>query len=157
MTRPSIALSVGKYSHPPSEHVCNSLIWNKCHASSEVIEPSSRGVWQRNHGFNMFNGYLDGLFNLHNIFAQYDEDIRFNVVGIWVWDSNSSFGFDDKVKEWTNPQWGVCPYQISTDNRNVSLTSQASSSIICWAMRDINLEATLQRNGRCFQRYALRP
>ena len=73
----------------------------------------------------MFNGYLDGLFNLHNIFAQYDEDIRFNVVGILGMGFNSSFGFDDKVKEWDkSPSEEFAPYQISTDNKTFFLSTR---------------------------------
>lgn len=101
MTRPSIALSVGKYFSPAiGARVQLAYLKQMSRANSEVIEAFPEVYGKGNYGFNMFNGYLDGLFNLHNIFAQYDEDIRFNVVGILGMGFNSSFGFDDKVKEW---------------------------------------------------------
>lgn len=75
----------------------------------------------------MFNGYLDGLFNLHNIFAQYDEDIRFNVVGILGMGFNSSFGFDDKVKEWDkSPVRSLPPTKSALTTKRFSLYAQAS-------------------------------
>lgn len=78
MTRPSIALSVGKYFSPAiGARVQLAYLKQMSRANSEVIEAFPEVYGKGNYGFNMFNGYLDGLFNLHNIFAQYDEDIRF--------------------------------------------------------------------------------
>ena len=83
MTRPSIALSVGKYFSPAiGARVQFAYLKQMSRANSEVIEAFPEVYGKGNYGFNMFNGYLDGLFNLHHIFAQYDENIRFNVVGI---------------------------------------------------------------------------
>lgn len=126
MTRPSIALSVGKYFSPAiGARVQLAYLKQMSRANSEVIEAFPEVYGKGNYGFNMFNGYLDGLFNLHNIFAQYDEDIRFNVVGILGMGFNSSFGFDDKVKEWDkSPSEEFAPYQISTDNKNVFLSTR---------------------------------
>ena len=77
MTRPSIALSVGKYFSPAiGARVQLAYLKQMSRANSEVIEAFPEVYGKGNYGFNMFNGYLDGLFNLHNIFAQYDEDIR---------------------------------------------------------------------------------
>ena len=153
MTRPSIALSVGKYFSPAiGARVQLAYLKQMSRANSEVIEAFPEVYGKGNYGFNMFNGYLDGLFNLHNIFAQYDEDIRFNVVGILGMGFNSSFGFDDKVKEWDkSPSEEFAPYQISTDNKTFfSLRAGLQFNYMLSNALDINLEATFNATDDAF-------
>ena len=99
MNKPSAAFSVGKYFSPAiGARMQFAYLKQVSRAHSGAIETRPDVYGNGNYGFNVFGGYLDGLFNLNNIVARYDEDCRFNVVGILGVGFNSSFGFDDKVK-----------------------------------------------------------
>ena len=105
MTRPSIALSVGKYFSPAiGARVQFAYLKQMSRANSEVIEAFPEVYGKGNYGFNMFNGYLDGLFNRTIFSPNMNENYPFNVVGSPGYRVQLQFGFDDKVKEWDKPQ-----------------------------------------------------
>lgn len=152
MTKPSVAISVGKYFAPAvGARLQFAYLKQMSRANSEVIEAYPQVFGNGNYGFNMFSGYLDGLFNLNNIFGQYDEDCRFNVVGILGMGVNTTFGFDDKVKEWgaNSPAWGnndvdrKAPYEVCTDSKALfALRAGLQFNYILSNTLDLNLEAT---------------
>ena len=94
----------------------------------------------KNYGFHNIGGYLDGLFNLNNIFGQYKENTRFNVYGILGFGFNATGGFDDKVESWDKPAGG---YKVYTDNSAYfSLRGGLGLSYMLSNALDLNLEVT---------------
>jgi len=70
--------------------------------------------------FKSFNGFADALFNFSNIFSQYKESRRFNVMGLFGFGFNNSFGFDkDKIANFYNvgPE-GTNSYPVDTKSRS---------------------------------------
>lgn len=143
MTKPSLGFSVGKYFSPAiGARVQFAYMKQQSRANSEAIEAYPEVYGDGNYGFNVFAGYVDGLFNLNNIFAQYDEDCRFNVVGILGMGFNAASGFDDKVKDW-EPGKVTAPYQVYTDNNAYfALRAGLQFNYILSNALDLNLEAT---------------
>lgn len=145
MTKPSFGLSVGKYFSPAiGARVQFAYMKQQSRANSEAIEAYPEVYGDGNYGFNVFAGYVDGLFNLNNIFAQYNEDCRFNVVGILGMGFNAASGFDDKVEAWDRePGEGFAPYKVYTDNNAYfALRAGLQFNYILSNALDLNLEAT---------------
>lgn len=145
MTKPSFGLSLGKYFSPAiGARVQFAYMKQQSRANSEAIEAYPEVYGDGNYGFNVFAGYVDGLFNLNNIFAQYDEDCRFNVVGILGMGFNAASGFDDKVEAWDRePGEGFAPYKVYTDNNAYfALRAGLQFNYILSNALDLNLEAT---------------
>lgn len=144
MTKPSVALSVGKYFSPAiGARVQLAYMKHASRANSESIEAYPSVYGDGNYTFNMFAGYLDGLFNLNNIFGQYKESTRFNVVGIIGIGANHSFGFDeDKVEGWATGKVGS-PYDVNTDARTYwALRGGVQLNYMLSNALDLNLEFT---------------
>lgn len=142
MTKPSVALSVGKYFSPAiGARVQLNYMQHASRANSELIDAFPSIYGKGNYTFNMFAGYLDGLFNLNNILGQYRESTRFNVVGIVGFGFNHSFGFDkDKVNAWKNSDH---PYEVSTDPKTYwALRGGFQLSYMLSNALDLTLEAT---------------
>lgn len=168
MNKPSAAFSVGKYFSPAiGARMQLAYLKQVSRANSGVIETRPDVYGNGNYGFNVFGGYLDGLFNLNNIVARYDEDCRFNVVGILGVGFNSSFGFDDKVKSWgpDASTWNnadetnhLAPYSVNTDNKTFfAFRGGLQFNYILNNTFDLNLEATFNMekdglNGVCYRR-----
>ena len=135
MTKPGFALSVGKYFSPAvGARVMLSYMKQQSRANSEAL------IDDKNYGFHNIGGYLDGLFNLNNIFGQYKENARFNVYGILGFGFNATGGFDDKVESWDKPAGG---YKVYTDNSAyVSLRGGLGLSYMLSNALDLNLEVT---------------
>ena len=135
MTKPGFALSVGKYFSPAvGARVMLSYMKQQSRANSEAL------IDDKNYGFHNIGGYLDGLFNLNNIFGQYKENTRFNVYGILGFGFNATGGFDDKVESWDKPAGG---YKVYTDNSAYfSLRGGLGLSYMLSNALDLNLEVT---------------
>ena len=135
MTKPGFALSVGKYFSPAvGARVMLSYMKQQSRANSEAL------IDDKNYGFHNIGGYLDGLFNLNNIFGQYKENARFNVYGILGFGFNATGGFDDKVESWDKPAGG---YKVYTDNSAYfSLRGGLGLSYMLNNALDLNLEVT---------------
>ena len=135
MTKPGFALSVGKYFSPAvGARVMLSYMKQQSRANSEAL------IDDKNYGFHNIGGYLDGLFNLNNIFGQYKENARFNVYGILGFGFNATGGFDDKVESWDKPAGG---YKVYTDNSAYfSLRGGLGLSYMLSNALDLNLEVT---------------
>lgn len=135
MTKPSFAISVGKYFSPAiGARVQLGYYKQQSRANSEAL------IDDKNYGFHNFAGYLDGLFNLNNIFGQYKESTRLNVYGILGFGFNATGGFDDKVKSWDKPAGG---YKVYTDKEAyLSLRGGLGLSYMLSDALDLNLEVT---------------
>lgn len=145
MTKPSFALSVGKYFSPAiGARLQFAYMKQESRANSEAIEAYPQIYGDGNYGFNVFGGYLDGLFNLNNIFGQYRESSRFSVVGILGMGFNTSGGFDDKVKAWDKaPSEGFAPYKVYTESKTYfALRGGLQFNYILSKAFDLGLEAT---------------
>lgn len=151
MTKPSVALSVGKYFTPAiGARLQFAYMKQASRANTEAIAARPDVYGKGNYGFNTFAGYLDGLFNLNNIFAQYNEDTRFNVVGILGFGFNSGFGFDDKVEAWgpkastwSNSDKVYAPYQVYTETKTLfALRAGLQFNYQLSNTLDLGLEAT---------------
>ena len=151
MTKYGFGLSVGKYFTPAIGVRTQFSLQNQAsRANSEAIEAYPSVYGDGNYTFKNFAGYLDGLFNLNNIFGQYNENARFNVSGILGVGYNYTFGFDDKVEDWGSnskvwdkPNGKYAPYDVHTDN-TLSLAVRAGLlfSYRLSDLFDIELEAT---------------
>ncbi|MDO4181368.1 MAG: OmpA family protein, partial [Bacteroidales bacterium] len=145
MTKPSFALSVGKYFSPAiGARLQFAYMKQESRANSEAIEAYPQIYGDGNYGFNVFGGYLDGLFNLNNIFGQYRESSRFSVVGVLGMGFNTSGGFDDKVKAWDKePGEGFAPYKVYTESKTYfALRGGLQFNYILSKAFDLGLEAT---------------
>ena len=145
MTKPSFAISAGKYFSPAiGARVQFAYMKQQSRANSEAIEAYPEVYGDGNYGFNMVGGYLDGLFNLNNIFGQYREKSRFNVVGILGMGFNTSTGFDDKVNAWDKaPGEGFAPYKVYTETKTYfALRGGLQFNYMLSNALDLGLEAT---------------
>lgn len=102
MVKPSVAVSVGKWFTPDiGMRVQFNYMKHASRVNSELKHNFKNIYGDGAYSFNMFSGLLDGMFNLNNIFGQYNENRRFNVIGIIGFGFNHSFGFDtDKIEGW---------------------------------------------------------
>lgn len=145
MTKPSFALQVGKYFSPAvGARIQMAYFKQESRANSEAIDAYPQVYGSGNYGFSNFGAYLDGLFNFNNIFGQYKESSRFNVVGILGGGLNHTFGFDDKVKAWDRPASETfAPYKVNTDKGSyVALHAGVQLNYAISQALDLNLEAT---------------
>lgn len=163
MTKPSVAITVGRYFAPAiGARIQLSYMRQASRADSEAIDAYPSIYGKGNYNFNMFGGYLDGLFNFNNIFGQYNEKARFNVVGILGIGLSHSFGFDDKVEAWAPEAstWSniqePAPYKIYTDaNTYFAVRGGLQLNYALNSSLNLNLEATITAtddgyNGICY-------
>ena len=103
MTKPSFAISAGKYFSPAlGVRLQFGYHQQQSRANEEAVKYNPIINGDGNYGFNIWSGYLDGLFNLNNIFAQYNENARLNFVGFLGLGFNYTNNFDSKVEAWNN-------------------------------------------------------
>jgi hypothetical protein len=64
-----------------------------------------------NYDFSMAAGFIDGVFDFHNVIWGYKEDRRFSLKGYLGLGAFYTFGFDDNKLDWlANPTWSDCNY-----------------------------------------------
>ena len=145
----NIELTVGKYFNPAvGVRAEFGYTTQKSRVNSEYVDAYPQIFGNGVYKFNIFSGYLDGLFNFNNIFAKYKEGTRFNVVGILGIGFNSSFGFDDKIDEWyaksDQLEGGVdCAYMINNDGQSkLAMRAGLQLGYKLNESLDLNLEST---------------
>lgn len=120
MTKPSFAISIGKYFSPAiGSRIQLGYLRQQSRANSEAVEAYPQVYGNGNFGFNIFSGYFDGLFNFNNIFGQYRESSKFNIIGILGFGFNATSNFDKKVKDWERNTAieEFAPYKVYTDSK----------------------------------------
>ena len=139
---PSVGISVGKYFNPAvGARVRVSYLNQHSRANSEIVDAFPEIYGDGVYKFNMISTYFDGLFNFNNLFAPYKESTRFNVVGVLGLGFNSSFGFDEKIKNWSPSKGGQ--YEVDRSGAT-SLAVHAGLQLgykVSEAV-DVNLEGT---------------
>ncbi|MBQ8521860.1 MAG: hypothetical protein IJ456_10945 [Bacteroides sp.] len=123
--RPAAALSVGKMFGPAGGMRLQALIG------------SNRGETENGKGYIWENvaGYLDGVFNLTNIFNHYVEGRKFELLGIVGVGLEHTFGFSDK-------SWNTDESMFKTDNTtSVALRAGLMGKIRLSETLDLNIEA----------------
>lgn len=139
---PSVGISVGKYFNPAvGARVRVSYLNQHSRANSEIVDAYPEIYGDGVYKFNMISTYFDGLFNFNNLFAPYKESTRFNVVGVLGLGFNSSFGFDEKIKNWSPSKGGQ--YEVDRSGAT-SLAVHAGLQLgykVSEAV-DVNLEGT---------------
>lgn len=139
---PSVGISVGKYFNPAvGARVRVSYLNQHSRANSEIVDAYPEIYGDGVYKFNMISTYFDGLFNFNNLFAPYKESTRFNVVGVLGLGFNSSFGFDEKIKNWSPSKGGL--YEVDRSGAT-SLAVHAGLQLgykVSEAV-DVNLEGT---------------
>lgn len=139
---PSVGISVGKYFNPAvGARVRVSYLNQHSRANSEIVDAYPEIYGDGIYKFNMISTYFDGLFNFNNLFAPYKESTRFNVVGVLGLGFNSSFGFDEKIKNWSPSKGGL--YEVDRSGAT-SLAVHAGLQLgykVSEAV-DVNLEGT---------------
>lgn len=139
---PSVGISVGKYFNPAvGARVRVSYLNQHSRANSEIVDAYPEVYGNGVYKFNMISTYFDGLFNFNNLFAPYKESTRFNVVGVLGLGFNSSFGFDEKIKNWSPSKGGL--YEVDRSGAT-SLAVHAGLQLgykVSEAV-DVNLEGT---------------
>lgn len=91
--RLSFNIGVGKWFYPSfGMRITAGLHPQVGRAEWEISEayPETFG----NYTYNMFSGYVDGLVNLTNVVLKYKEDRMFNLVALFGFGYNHTFGFD---------------------------------------------------------------
>ncbi len=151
MCKGSVGLSVGKYFSPAiGSRIQLQYLRQQTMANTEAIEAYPNIYGDGQFGFDIFGGYVDGLFNFNNIFGQYRESTRLNLVGILGFGFNTTFNFDDKVKSWgsNSPEWDkgsgeYAPYDVYTDKKSyfAARAGLMLSYRLCRAL-DLELEVT---------------
>lgn len=139
---PSVGISVGKYFSPAvGARVRVSYLNQHSMANTELVDAYPEVYGDGVYKFSMVSTFVDGLFNFNNIFKPYNENNRFNVVGVLGIGLNSAFGFDDKIKNWSPSKGGL--YEVDRSggtylaiHAGLQLGYKVSDAV------DINLEAT---------------
>ena len=113
---PSFGLSVGKYFSPAvGARIQGMFNFQTGKANEEAINNNPKIFGDGLYDFKNISVHADALFNLSNIFCQYKESRRFNVVGFIGLGLNHTFDFDD-LKAWGNVKDGK--YNVCADSRN---------------------------------------
>ena len=139
---PSVGIAAGKYFNPAvGARVRVAYLNQHSRANSELVDAYPEVYGDGIYKFNMISTYFDGLFNFNNIFKPYKESNRFNVVGVVGVGMNTSFGFDEKIKNWSPSKGGLYEVDRSTGtylaiHAGIQLNYKVSDAI------DINLEST---------------
>lgn len=146
MTKFGFGLSVGKYFTPAiGLRTQFSIQEQASRANSEAIETYPDVYGEGNYTFKNFAGYIDGLFNFNNIFGQYRESTRFNLIGIMGVGFNHTFDFDKKVKDWATGKVAA-PYDVETD-ANTALAVRAGLMGSYRLSNAFDLELEVTANG----------
>lgn len=139
---PSVGISAGKYFTPAvGARVRVSYLSQKSRANDELVDAHPDIYGNGLYKFSMISTFVDGLFNFNNIFAPYKETNRFNVVGVVGIGMNSSFGFDDKIKNWSPSKGG----QYEVDRSGATGLAVHAGLQLGYKINnalDVNLEAT---------------
>lgn len=139
---PSVGIAAGKYFNPAvGARVRVAYLGQRSRANSELVDAYPEVYGDGVYKFNMISTYFDGLFNFNSIFKPYKESTRFNVVGVVGIGMNTSFGFDEKIKNWSPSKGGLYEVDRSTGtylaiHAGIQLNYKVSEAI------DINLEST---------------
>lgn len=139
---PSVGISAGKYFTPAvGARVRVSYLSQKSRANDELVDAHPDIYGNGLYKFSMISTFVDGLFNFNNIFAPYKETNRFNVVGVVGIGVNSSFGFEDKIKNWSPSKGG----QYEVDRSGATGLAVHAGLQLGYKINnalDVNLEAT---------------
>jgi len=113
MTRPSFQIQVGKNFYPQFG----------MRATVNYLSQRGRAEWSTsdfleewaerdgNYDFSMLAGFIDGVFDFHNILWGYKEDRFFSLKGYVGLGAFYTFDFDDNKLAWLNaPTWKDCTY-----------------------------------------------
>lgn len=100
----SAGLSLGKYFSPQvGARLQAAYLSQHGMANGEARRAYPQYYGDGVYDFNNIQGYVDLLLNLNNIFAQYKESTRFNVVALFGLGVNYVNGFDkDQLKRWAS-------------------------------------------------------
>ncbi len=113
MTRPSFQIQVGR-SFYPQFGLRLTLNYLSQRGRAEWSTSEFLEKWAErdgNYDFSMAAGFLDGVFDFHNIIWGYKEDRRFSLKGYLGLGAFYTFGFDDNKLDWlANPTWSDCNY-----------------------------------------------
>lgn len=103
MTKPSFAISAGKFFSPAlGARVQFGFHQQQSRANEEAVQYNPIINGDGNYGFNIWSGYVDGLLNFNNLFGQYRETTRLNILGFFGLGFNYTNNFDSKVEAWDN-------------------------------------------------------
>ena len=114
MTRPSFQIQVGR-SFYPQFGVRMTLNYLAQEGRAEWSTSEFLEKWAErdgNYNFSMAAGFVDGVFDFHNIIWGYKENRRFSLKGYVGLGAFYTFGFDDEKLDWLiNPTWRDCDYK----------------------------------------------
>ena len=113
MTKPSFQIQVGRSFYPQfGMRLTLNYLSQKGRAewsTSEFLEKWAER--NGNYDFSMAAGFIDGIFDFHNVIWGYKEDRRFSLKGYLGLGAFYTFGFDDDKLDWlANPTWSDCNY-----------------------------------------------
>ena len=111
MTRPSFQIQVGR-SFYPQFGLRLTLNYLSQRGRAEWSTSDFLEEWAErdgNYDFSMAAGFLDGVFDFHNVIWGYKEDRRFSLKGYLGLGAFYTFGFDDNKLDWlAHPTWKDC-------------------------------------------------
>ena len=111
----SAALSIGKYFSPQvGARIQAAFLFQHGLANKEAKAAYPQYYGDGIYDFKNVNADSDALFNLNNIFSQFKESRRFDVVGVFGIGINSVFDLEkDKLNRWAT---APAPYRVYTKN-----------------------------------------
>ena len=113
MTKPSFQIQIGRSFYPQfGMRLTLNYLSQKGRAewsTSEFLEKWAER--NGNYDFSMAAGFIDGIFDFHNVIWGYKEDRRFSLKGYLGLGAFYTFGFDDDKLDWlARPTWSDCNY-----------------------------------------------
>lgn len=127
--QPAAGLSVGKWLSP----------WGGIRLMGMYgrgVGQTNKSVLDRTYNWNIVNGYVDALFNLHNLIGGYKESRPFQVMAILGIGVEHNFGFDDKI-------W-YSSYPVETEkNTLIGFRTGLLGSLRLSKCLALNLEASI--------------
>ena len=113
MTRPSFQIQVGR-SFYPQFGLRLTLNYLSQRGRAEWSTSEFLEEWAErdgNYDFSMAAGFIDGVFDFHNVIWGYKEDRKFSLKGYLGLGAFYTFGFDGNKIDWlAKPTWKDCNY-----------------------------------------------
>jgi len=113
MTRPSFQIQVGRSFYPQfGMRLTLNYLSQRGRAEWSTSEFLEQWAEQDgNYDFSMAAGFIDGVFDFHNIIWGYKPDRKFSLKGYVGLGGFYTFGFDDDKLDWlARPTWKDCNY-----------------------------------------------
>ena len=137
------ALSIGKWFSPQvGARIQGGLMSQHGLANEEAMKAYPQLYGDGVYGFKNVFGYLDAMLNLNNIFSQYKESRKFDVIGLFGIGVNHIFDLDKS----TLNRWATAPAPYKVHTKNGTYLAIRAGFLFNWQIAkawDLGLELTM--------------